>query len=212
MKGTYDNVAPFYDFLSQLVFKDAILQAHIFLANAVPAGSSVLVVGGGTGKLLEEITTKNQSGLQITYVDISKKMIRLSKKRNTRGNSVSFINQSITDVSFHQQFDVVITPFLFDNFSTNTTKVVFDKIDPLLKPGALWLFADFEQAAKNNLWQKFLLKLMYLFFRIACGIEASNLPDTASLFQKCRYAAVAKETFYKGFIYSVIYRKPVNYL
>lgn len=212
MKGNYDNVAPFYNLLSHLVFGNSMSQALLFLVNAIPPNSSVLIIGGGTGKILEEISKKYISGLQITYVEISKKMISLSKKRSTGNNAVVFINQSILDVTFYQQFDVVITPFLFDNFSTRTTKVLFNKIDILLKPFGVWLFADFQLGEKNNLWQKWLLSCMYFFFRFLCGIEASHLPDTASIFKKFKYQPVSKKTFYGKFIYSSIYLKPDNYI
>ena len=208
MKGNYDNVAPFYDLLSHLVFGNSISEALLFLVNAIPANSSVLIIGGGTGQILEEISKKYISGLQITYVELSKKMISLSKKRSTGDNSVVFINQSISDVTFYQQFDAVITPFLFDNFSTRTTKVLFNKIDILLKPFGLWLFADFQLSEKNKLWQKWLLNFMYFFFRFLCGIEASHLPDTASLFKDYKYQLVSKQTFYGKFIYSSVYLKP----
>lgn len=207
MKGNYNNVAPFYDLLSSLVFGNSISRAVLFLINAIPANSSVLIIGGGTGQILEEISKKYRSGIQITYVDISEKMISISKKRSTGNNLVVFINQSISDVTFYQQFDVVITPFFFDNFSSDTTKVFFDKIDSLLKPSGVWLFADFQLSEKNNLWQKLLLNLMYFFFRCLCRIEASHLPDTASLFKAHKYQPVSKQTFYGKFIYSSIYLK-----
>lgn len=208
MKGNYDNVAPFYDLLSQLVFGNAILRAQLFLINAIPANSGILIIGGGTGQILEEISKKHGSGLQITYVDISKKMIAISKKRKTGNNEVVFINQSISDARFHRQFDVVITPFFLDNFLNNTAKVVFDKIDTFLKPRGFWLFTDFQLSEKNNLWQKLLLKIMYFFFRFFCGIEASHLPDTTALFEKYKYQLISKQTFYKKFIYALIFFKP----
>lgn len=210
MKGNYDNVAPYYNMLSRLIYGDAILQAERFLVNAISANSFILIVGGGTGQILEEISKKYESGLQITYVDISAKMIELSKKRVIGNNRVNFINQAIADVAFNHRFDVVITSFFFDNFSACTAKLIFDKIHTLLKPEALWLFSDFQLSEKNSLWQKLLLNSMYFFFRFLCGIEASHLPDTDFLFQKYKYQCIFKQTFYKKFIYSSIYLKPVN--
>jgi len=206
MKGNYDTVAPFYDWLSRLIFGEAILQAHTFLVNAIPAGSSVLIIGGGTGYILEEMSKKHASGLQITYVDISEKMIAFSKQRNVGGNDVLFINKSISDVAFYRKFDVVITPFFIDNFSNSTAKIIFDKMDFILAADGLWLFADF-QSKKNKLWQKWLLKLMYLFFRIVCNIEASHLPDSPLFFKEYNYKSMDARTFYKDFIYAAIYKK-----
>lgn len=206
MKGNYNTVAPFYDWLLQLVYGDAVLQAHKFLVNAIPEGSSVLIAGGGTGYILEEIAKKHASGLQIMYVDISEKMIALSKKRNIGGNKILFIHKSINDVAFSRPFDVVITPFFLDNFSNSTAKAVFAKIDFALAPGGLWLFADF-QSKENNLWQEMLLKIMYLFFRIICNIEASHLPDSPLFFEQYNYKTIDIKTFYKDFINAVIYQK-----
>lgn len=207
MKGNYDNVASFYDRLSRLVYGDAILQSHLFLINAIPANSAILIVGGGTGYILEEISKKHVSGLQITYAEISKKMLVLSRKRNTANNTVLFKNESIHDAHFRQMFDVVITPFFFDNFTDSTTQIIFDKMNALLKPSGLWLLGDFQLSKQNVLWQKLLLKFMYFFFWIFCNIEASHLPDTRSLFKKNNYNIVSIKTFYKDFIYAVIYKK-----
>ena len=207
MKGNYDNVAGFYDKLSKLIYGDAILQSHLFLINAISANSSILIAGGGTGFILEEISKKYAVGLQITYVEISKKMMALSKKRNVGNNTVFFINQSIHDVTFGQLFDVVITPFLFDNFNNGTIRSVFNKTNFFLKPHGFWLLADFRLSENNNLWQKLLLKLMYFFFKIFCNIEASKLSDTGPLFIKNNYDIVSMKTFYKDFIYAVIYKK-----
>lgn len=210
MKGNYDNVAPFYDLLSHLIYRDSILQANIFLVNAIPANSSILIIGGGTGHILEEISKKYVSGLQITYVEISEKMIAFSRKRNTGNNRVAFINKSIGDVIFHHPFDIVITPFLFDNFSCSTAKIIFHKIHALLVPAGLWLFTDFQLSEKNNVWQKVLLKTMYLFFRLLSNIEAAHLQDMRALFEKYNYSNISMQTFYKKFIYAVIFVKPEN--
>lgn len=207
MKGSYDTVAPFYDRLSRVVYGAAIVQAQIYLVHAIPENSVILIVGGGTGQILEEISKKHVNGLQITYVDISKEMIALSKKRNIGNNKVLFVNKAIADVSFQHKFDVVLTPFFFDNFSNSTAHIIFNKINASLKPHGLWLFADFQVSEKNNLWQKLLLGVMYLFFRTLCGIEASNLPDTTSLFYKFNYRLISSQTFYRKFIYSSIYLK-----
>lgn len=210
MKGNYDNVAPFYDLLSRLVFRDAILQSSRFLVNAIPANSSILIIGGGTGHILEEISKKYVSGLQITYVEVSKKMIALSRKRNVASNRIIFINQSISDAPLHQLFNVVITPFLFDNFSYSTATIFFNKIDALLMPGGLWLFTDFQLNKTNNIWQKLLLNLMYFFFRLLCKIEAAHLEDMRMLFEEYNYRNISMQTFFKKFIYAVIYLKPDN--
>ena len=207
MKGNYNTIAPFYDLLSRIVFGNAIIQSQRFLINAIPAGSSILIIGGGTGYILEEISKKFSKGLWIYYIDISEKMIALSKRKNIGDNQIVFINQSVVDVLLSQNFTVVITPFLLDNFKENSVKTVFDKLHASLQPGGLWLFADFEANEKSPLWKKAMLKVMYFFFRIFCNIEASHLPDTESLFNKYGYKMICRKGFFKAFICSKVYVK-----
>ena len=205
--NNYDAVARFYDRLSRLVFGGAIYQSQLYLLKEIPAGTRVLVVGGGTGWILEEIAAIHSSGLHITYVEVSEKMIRRSQKRNWGSNSVNFITQAIQDVRFSEVFDVVITPFLLDNFSAQSHRQVFTTLDNQLKEGGLWLFTDF-QPQRNRLSQQLLLKTMYLFFGILCRLEAKSLPDSAALFKTYRYQTIREKTFYTGFISSVMYQKP----
>jgi ubiquinone/menaquinone biosynthesis C-methylase UbiE len=200
MAANYNNSAWFYDRLSRLVYGKALVKAQVYLLQFIPVNSSVLIVGGGTGWILEEITRAHPSGLQITYVEVAPKMMALSKKKNAGLNEVVFINYAIEDAVITDDFDVVITPFLFDNFTEETLQRVFDCIHSLLKPGGSWLNCDFQLSGKW--WQKALLKSMFLFFRAICNIEASKLPDIERQFELHGYKIMEQQTFFDGFITS----------
>ena len=206
MKGNYDNSAYFYDRLSRLVFGRSLIKAQVYLLPHIPANSSVLIIGGGTGWILEEITKRHPSGLNITYVEVSAKMTALSRKRNTGGNDVKFINKGIEEVDTGQQ-DVIITPFLFDNFTGKQLAGIFDHIHHLLKPGGLWLNTDFQLTGKW--WHYILLKSMLLFFKVLCGVESWRLPDVTGTFYKYGYQLHEAKTFYSDFIITSMYRKPL---
>jgi ubiquinone/menaquinone biosynthesis C-methylase UbiE len=203
MPANYNNSAWFYDRLSRMVYGRALINAQVYLLQYVPAGADVLIAGGGTGWILEELTKIHPSGLQITYVEIAADMMALSKKRNTGSNKVVFINDAVENVNPDTEFDVIVTPFLFDNFTGQTTRKVFNHLDNLLKPGGLWLNADFQLTGKW--WQKFLLRSMFLFFRMLCNIEASELPDVDSQFRLRGYKAVEERAFFGDFIISRVY-------
>ena len=49
MPANYDNSAWFYDRLSRVVYGKAIVRAQVYLLKEIPAGSTVLIAGGGTG-------------------------------------------------------------------------------------------------------------------------------------------------------------------
>ncbi|MDF2431824.1 MAG: hypothetical protein JWP44_1455, partial [Mucilaginibacter sp.] len=131
--------------------------------------------------------------------------ISLAKKRNPGGNKVTFVNDAIENVSLTKNFDVIITPFLFDSFNEQTVQKVFEYIHTSLKTGGIWLNADFQLTGKW--WQKSLLKLMLLFFKILCNIEASKLPDIEKRFQQHGYKVINQQTFFKNFISAKVYEK-----
>jgi ubiquinone/menaquinone biosynthesis C-methylase UbiE len=205
MPSNYDNSAWFYDRLSRLVYGKALVNAQVYLLPYVPPNSNVLIVGGGTGWILEELARVHPNGLNITYVEISAKMMVLSKSRNYRDNKVIFINQAVEEVIFTDNFDVVFTPFLFDNFKEETLQKVFAHLHHQLKTGGLWLNTDFRLTGKW--WQNVLLKSMFLFFRAICGIETSVLPDIERQFRQHGYMVVAEKSFFGEFVISAVYQK-----
>jgi ubiquinone/menaquinone biosynthesis C-methylase UbiE len=205
MPANYNNSAWFYDELSRLVYGRALINAQVYLLQFIPAKANVLIVGGGTGGILDELSRVHPSGLKITYVEVASKMMARSKKRNTGSNRVVFINDAIENVSLPADFDVVITPFLFDSFSELTLDKVFDHIHAALKPKGLWLYADFRLTEKW--WQQFLLKLMLKFFKIICNIEASRLPDIEKRFEQHHYKIIAQQTFFYDFVIAKVYEE-----
>ena len=205
MAANYNNSAWFYDRLSRLVYGRALINAQVYLLQFIPAKANVLIVGGGTGWILDELSRVHPSGLKITYVEVASKMMACSKKRNTGSNQVVFINDAIENVSLPADFDVVITPFLFDSFTESTADKVFGHIHAALKPKNQWLYADFQLTKKW--WQQSLLKIMLKFFKLICNIEADRLPDIEKRFERHNYKTVARQTFFYDFVIAEVYIK-----
>lgn len=205
MAANYHNSAWFYDRLARLVYGRALINTQLFLLHYIEPGSNVLIVGGGTGWILEELTKIHPSGLRITYVEVAEAMMALSQKRETGSNRMVYINNAVENVDLAPDFDVVITPFLFDNFTEQTFQTVFTHIHHLLKPDGLWLNADFQLTGKW--WQQLLLKSMFIFFKAICGIEARKLPGIESYFAANNYQVISEKTFFGDFIMAKVYRK-----
>jgi len=205
MAANFDNSAWFYDKLSRLVYGKALVNAQVYLLSFAPAGSKILIAGGGTGWILEELTKLHPSGLTIIYAEVSANMIALSKKRNTGKNQVTFINDAVENITLPHDFDVIFTPFLFDNFLEDTMAKVFNHLHSILKPGGLWLNADFQLTGKW--WQQVLLKTMFVFFKVLCRIEASKLPAIEKYFNEAGYGVVDERTFFNDFIVARVYER-----
>jgi ubiquinone/menaquinone biosynthesis C-methylase UbiE len=206
MLNNYDNVAGFYDFLSKLVFGDRLLSAQTCLIPFIPASSSILIVGGGTGTLLEEIAQRHPEGLRIIYVEISSAMIEQAKNRDYGGNQVVFINQAIEDFGSNERFDILFTPFLFDNFDEKRVNRVVSLLSGYLRNDGLWLFADFHLEPESPVWQRGLLKSMIGFFALVCNIESRGLVPMDPVFSKFGFTPLARFNRCKKFIKSVVYK------
>ena len=182
MARNYDTVAFVYDRLARTVFGKAQVEAQLWLLKAVPAAATILIIGGGTGWILEALTKLHRAGLAITYVDASARMLAQSEKRAVGCNKVSFVLSAAEDVELNNEYDVVLTPFFFDNIGQEGVSGICEKISNHLKPGGKWLYCDFENAGK--LWQRILLWSMYRFFGLMCGITTRTLPDMTGCFSK----------------------------
>jgi ubiquinone/menaquinone biosynthesis C-methylase UbiE len=208
MINNYDKIADYYDRLSRLVFFKSQVNAQINQLKYIPQNSTVLIVGGGTGWILEELAKVHPAGLHIVYVEISAKMMALSKARNIGANTIEFVNMGIEDFSSSLSFDVISTPFLFDNFSERRAWMIFEKLDDLLKEKGHWLFVDFSLNGESGKWWKSVfLQVMYVFFKLIRIVEASELIDMEPYFKYANYRVIDNKLYYGGFIRALIYHK-----
>lgn len=207
MKRSYNLIAGVYDTLAKLIFGNELRKAQTHFLHLIPSPANILLVGGGTGWILEEITKIYPSELCIDYVDVSARMIALAKKRNYGNNEVNFICQSILSFENGDQYDIIITPFLLDNFKEETAQNAFSLLHKKLKENGLWLYTDFQIKNNSSYWQKVILIFMYSFFRITANIEAARLPDVISQFRKHQYYLENSKTFLHQFIITSAYKK-----
>ena len=208
MNNNYDKIANHYDTLSCLVFFKSQVNAQINQLQYLPKDGSVLIVGGGTGWILEEIAKIHPSNLKLVYVEISAKMIALSQKRNCKNNQVEFVNLGIEDFRTDTIFDVILTPFLFDNFAEQRAASIFEQLNAYLKKDGLWFLVDFSLNKNNgNWWKWLLLKSMYSFFKLLGIVEANHLVDMNPYFINAGYKIFELRLYYGDFIKAVIFKK-----
>lgn len=207
MPANYDTIARIYDLLSRMIYGGDIVDAQECMLPYIHPHSSILIVGGGTGWLLESLSGRVKEGLDIDYVESSAEMIRLSEKRGYKGNKVNFIHQRVENFVIEKKYDAIITPFIFDNFQRDKIDIVFAKLDQSLKENGAWLYADFVyEPLHSPFWHKVLLRVMYLFFRITTGIETQKLVPMNNYFA-ANYTIDFEAFHYFKFMKSIVYRK-----
>ncbi len=204
--GGFDKIAPLYDALATMVFGDAIRKSELYFLSEVRKAGRVLILGGGTGRLLPDLLTTNPH-CEIWYVDSSSAMIRIAKSNVTDfpNARIHFIQGTQAQIPLGVQYHAVIANFYFDLFSTPTLKQSLEEIHHALLPDGKLLVADF---TKNNLWwQAALLVFMYFFFRCFCDIEATELPDWQRQLAGHNFKLKSSREFYGNFIKSAVYER-----
>lgn len=174
----FDQVAWAYDTLAKLVFGRGLQQAQVRFLTKIPADARVLIIGGGTGLLLETVLTRSQPR-QVVYLEASAQMISRTQKRvraHWLAGRVVFQHGTEATLAGNSQFEVIITPFVLDLFSESELAGYFiPKLQRTLVPGGLWLATDFVNSP--NRFHQLILRTMYLFFATVSGVRNQQLAD-----------------------------------
>lgn len=200
---SYDRLAKHYDFLSRLVFFKSQVRAQTEQLIYIKDCKHLLVVGGGTGWILNDLNDLTTI-INITFVESSVKMIALAKKVNTH-HHIEFVHNDIENYNTSMKFDSVLTPFLFDNFDEIKAEKVFVQIDKMLVEKAMWIYIDFR--LDGTWWKSCVLKAMYLFFNFMGVVKVSVLPKMENAFATKKYNLSSEKHYYGGFIEAKVYQK-----
>lgn len=213
----FDRIAPVYESLGRFFVGRSLFQSQVWEIPRLPENCSVLIVGGGAGGFLSELLASGKAR-QVCYVDISPKMIELSRTRiekllrdtGDRTCQVEFITGTVDDIPAWGDYDVVITNFFLDLFTTEETVRLVAKLDCHLRPGGLWCFSDFclKDRTSSKVLKELYISSLYASFGMFCGISGRRLPPYEAVFRAADYEARDEASFGRDMIRSVIYRKP----
>ncbi|CAN5580179.1 hypothetical protein BH10BAC5_BH10BAC5_20370 [soil metagenome] len=205
----FNFIAPFYDLIAFLVFGNNLRNAANYYLRSINADSKLLIIGGGTGSVLEFLSDMNIP-LDIVYIDSSSKMIARSKKRSVSRNlKISFINGNEEDIP-SDNYDTIISPFFLDLFNEKRLKQVLEIFRKNLNIDGNLIVTDFRFTGEGTVFQRSLSFLMHMFFRLFTGIESKRLKKINSYLLKCGFKLTEEKCFYKNFIYSGVYETEIT--
>ncbi|QJW90401.1 class I SAM-dependent methyltransferase [Spirosoma taeanense] len=204
----FDWIAPVYDALTFLIFGRKLHQAQLVHLGQIKAGAHVLIVGGGTGRLLEAVLAHNPAGSgqpplsRILYLESSGKMLARASQRMIRkaqSGTVEFRLGDQTTLRSDERFDVIMTPYVLDLFTESTLKnSLISRLRSALKPGGCWIVTDFVRT--NVWWQQALVWAMIRFFRLTANIETRRLADWQRLLAEARLKLQTRERRVAGMV------------
>ena len=204
----FGRVARVYDGLAQVVFGQAQRRAQLAALHAglplVGPAPRVLVLGGGSGWVLTELLGRCPAA-QVLYLETSAAMLNLAQARLRQlapgaAAQVEFRRGSERALAPGERFDVVVTFFVLDCFTLADFPAALARLNAARRPGALWLVADFRPP--RTWWQRGLLRAMYLFFGVAVGLRARQLPLWPDGLASLGLAVVYESSYYGNFILS----------
>jgi ubiquinone/menaquinone biosynthesis C-methylase UbiE len=182
---SFDRVASHYRWLETLVFGNQLQQARVAFMREIGSPRRVLIVGEGDGRFLAEFV-RSHPAAAVDCIEASGQMIELARRSLDPQACVNFIQTDIGEAELAPNFyDLVVTHFFLDCLGEGALAAVIVKLANSATPDAQWLVADFSEPSKSwrRLPARFLIALMYFFFRLAAGIEARQLVDYRPLLQ-----------------------------
>jgi ubiquinone/menaquinone biosynthesis C-methylase UbiE len=208
----FDRVATAYHTLEWLAFGGALQRARTVFLDRLVSCRDVLVLGDGDGRFLSALLDVAPD-VRVHSVDASARMLALAKDR-LRGDArarVTFehIDARHLDPGAHT-YDAVVTMFFLDCFSDRDAETIVSRVRQHLRPGGLWLFADFAIPATGlaRLHARLVVAALYRFFRWRADLDARTLPPSEVILERSALSRVAHREFRAGLIRSVVYQSP----
>jgi SAM-dependent methyltransferase len=184
----FDLIARPYHWLEYLTLGRALERCRLHYLPALLHQKRALILGDGDGRFLAQLMTQNPH-LQADAIDTSAEMLKLLRRRCEVASptSPSRLQTHHTDAltfspSQREKYDLVVTHFFLDCLTQPDLEALITRVAPTLTPGALWLLSDFRvpPSGPMRLTAKFIVRSLYLAFRILTGLRTSHLPDHAT--------------------------------
>ncbi|MDQ3535472.1 MAG: class I SAM-dependent methyltransferase [Bacteroidota bacterium] len=207
----FDSIASFYDILVRIVFQKSLFNSQLTYLKNIPSQAKVLIIGGGSGWIINEIL-KVKPDVEIIYIELSKKMLNISKSKipESYHKKIIFIHGDETDIDNIQEYDVLITNFFLDVFSEIRLLKIVKLLQEKLQKKGLWILTDFVNPPKfsiKHIFQILLIKIMYIFFRLICRLEGDKLLDHKKIIQKAGLQLTDTKKFFYNMIEANLFLK-----
>ena len=196
MLNAYNNIARYYSSLASILFGKSILNIQLKLIQHLPTKGSLLILGGGNGKILPHIF-QHAPNLQIEYLEASSSMITIAKKEAPPLQNITYNHNS--SFSAHAKgYDAILCSFFFDQFSEAQIAEILNKLH---HQHTQWFVADFSlnEVSSYKFIRVLQIKLSILFFKIVSKHRLNYLPNVFDTFQQNGFKTLFSDSISSGF-------------
>jgi SAM-dependent methyltransferase len=207
-RADFDGLAPIYGWMERLLAGRKLQRCRTAFLQSIPAPRRALVAGQGHGGFVAELLRAHPR-LRCTCVDSSAGMLQAARaKLRQRGVDearAEFIHADVLEwAAPNGEFDLIVTHFFLDCFRPEQLERLMPKLSVAAAPQACWLLADFREPPSGPAgWRaRAILEIMYVFFRWATALPASQLTSPDPLLAREGFSLGQRRTFDWGLLHS----------
>jgi SAM-dependent methyltransferase len=198
--------------MEYLTFGPALHRRRGEFLNEIKRAQSVLILGDGDGRFTAEFLERNTVAA-VDFVESSRAMAQLAAERirhvaPDQVSHVRFIVEDARTARFAGRYDLVVTHFFLDCFSTDDLTQLIAKITAHVHPGGRWVISDFHipHSGSFRYLAKLIIQLLYFGFRILTGLRVKQLPDYRAVLEGNGYLRTATRFGLRGMLVSEIWQ------
>jgi ubiquinone/menaquinone biosynthesis C-methylase UbiE len=206
--ANFDWLAPHYRWMEWILAGPKLQRCRAAFLHSVPAPRRALIVGPGSGRFVVELLRQHPQA-RCTCVDSSRRMLDVTKARvaahGLDPNRAEFIHADILQCPLPEAaYDLVVTHFVLDCFRSEQLAQLLPLLARAATPDARWLLSDFHEPAGGPArWRaRAILEMMYLFFRWAVALPASELTAPDAMLAQCGFKLRERRLFEWGLLHS----------
>lgn len=192
-----DRIARWYRWLEYAGFGRALQRRREAFLSDVADARRVLALGDGDGRALAALLASAPNTC-VDYIDVSTRMLELARAR-AGAEHVNYRNADARTARFPAaEYDLIVTHFFLDCFDETELEPLIARLTDAAAPQARWLISEF----RGNGW---LVRTLYLFFRIATGLRTRRLVDHHPLLKRHGFRLIRNEDAWNGLLASELW-------
>ncbi len=207
-RANFDPLAPHYGWMEDLLAGQKLRRCRAAFLQSIPPPRHALIVGQGHGGFVAELL-KAHPNARCTCVDSSLRMLEAARARLRQGgveeSRANFIHADALEWTPPTgEYDLIVTHFFLDCFRPDQLERLLPKLSAAAAPKACWLLSDFREPEEGLArWRaRAVMEIMYVFFRWATTLPASQLTPPDALLANCGFTLGQRQTFDWGMLHS----------
>jgi len=204
----FDPVARQYQWLEYITFGPWLTRCRTAQIPHLTRPRQALLLGDGDGRFLLKLLKINP-GLHADVLDSSPSMLAILNRR-VRHHGGENVRLHLADALQWEpiaHYDLIVSHFFLDCFSSHQLEQLFDRVLPHALPGAQWVVSEF--AVPRNPLIAFLARgitaSLYWAFGLLAGLQVRSLPDYAASMRRRGLLLTHERRFLAGLLRSELW-------